>query len=128
MGETPRPVGGVASGKINGRCSLCGWGYLCGELEMRLWPHRVGLQLPVRRVLCDISTHHRAVGPQNEFGGLLRARQSSNEAGSGRTYSVVIAGGGIMGCSSAYFLAQRIPPSSICVVERDSKVYGGVVW
>ena len=126
MGETPRPVGGVASGKINGRCSLCGWGYLFEK--MRLWPHRVGLQLPVRRFLCDIPTHHRAVGPQNEFGGLLHARQSSNEAGSGRTYSVVIAGGGIMGCSSAYFLAQRIPPSSICVVERDSKVYGGVVW
>ena len=37
-------------------------------------------------------------------------------------YDVVIAGGGIMGCSSAYFLAQRIPGSSICVIERDPKV------
>ena len=27
-----------------------------------------------------------------------------------------------MGCSSAYFLADRIPPSSICIVERDVKV------
>ena len=37
-------------------------------------------------------------------------------------YDVVVAGGGIMGCSSAYFLAQRIPGSSICVIERDPKV------
>ena len=89
---------------------------------MRLLPRRIGLHLPVRRFLCSLSTPHCAVGPQNEVGGLLCARWSSNEAGSDRTYSVVIAGGGIMGCSSAYFLAQRIPPSSICVVERDSKV------
>ena len=29
-----------------------------------------------------------------------------------------------MGCSSAYFLASsgRLPPSAICVVERDTKV------
>ncbi len=27
-----------------------------------------------------------------------------------------------MGCSSAYFLAQRIPPSSICILERDPTV------
>lgn len=37
-------------------------------------------------------------------------------------YDVIIAGGGVMGCSSAYFLAQRMPPSSICVVERDPTV------
>ena len=35
---------------------------------------------------------------------------------------VVVAGGGIMGCSSAFFLAQRVPPSSICIVERDPTV------
>ena len=39
-----------------------------------------------------------------------------------RQYDVVIGGGGIMGCSSAYFLASRLPPSAICVVERDTKV------
>ena len=37
-------------------------------------------------------------------------------------YDVVIAGGGIMGCSSAYFLAQRVPPESVCIIERDPKV------
>ena len=35
---------------------------------------------------------------------------------------MVIGGGGIMGCSSALFLAQRVQPSSICIVERDPKV------
>ena len=37
-------------------------------------------------------------------------------------YDVVIAGGGVMGCSSAYFLARRIPGHSICIIERDIKV------
>lgn len=46
---------------------------------------------------------------------------ASEKAGSGG-YDVVIAGGGIMGCSSAYFLALRVPPSSICVIERDPTV------
>ena len=39
-------------------------------------------------------------------------------------YEVVIGGGGIMGCSTAFFLAQRIPPSSICIIERDPEVRG----
>ena len=44
-------------------------------------------------------------------------------------YDVAIVGGGIMGSSSAYFLANRIPPGvgKICVIERDptvSKRYG----
>ena len=38
------------------------------------------------------------------------------------SYDVVIAGGGVMGCSSAYFLAKRMPGSSICIVERDPNV------
>ena len=37
-------------------------------------------------------------------------------------YDVVIAGGGVMGCSSAYFLARRIPGHSVCIIERDTKV------
>ena len=121
-----RPMGGVKlqAGKMGGAHYV--GGASLKEREMRLlWPQKIGPQLPVRRFLCGLSTHHCAVacvGPQNEVGGLLCARRSSNEAESGRTYSVLIAGGGIMGCSSAFFLAQRIPPSSICVVERDSKV------
>ena len=39
-----------------------------------------------------------------------------------RQYDIVIGGGGIMGCSSAYFLASRLSPSAMCVVERDTKV------
>ncbi|XP_065842241.1 FAD-dependent oxidoreductase domain-containing protein 1-like [Oscarella lobularis] len=35
-------------------------------------------------------------------------------------YDVCIVGGGIMGSSSAYFLANKIAPSSIRVVERDA--------
>lgn len=38
------------------------------------------------------------------------------------SYEVVIAGGGIMGCASAYFLAKRMPPQRILVVERDPMV------
>lgn len=37
-------------------------------------------------------------------------------------YPVVIGGGGIMGCSSAYFLTRSFPPSQICIVERDPLV------
>ena len=35
-------------------------------------------------------------------------------------YDVAIVGGGIMGMSSAFFISKRLPPSSICVIERDS--------
>ena len=35
---------------------------------------------------------------------------------------VVIAGGGIMGLASAYFLAKRIDPTRICIIERDNQV------
>ena len=59
---------------------------------------------------------------------LLFARFLSSYPSLWRQYEVVIGGGGIMGCSSAYFLASsvsggaRLPPSAICVVERDTKV------
>lgn len=32
---------------------------------------------------------------------------------------MIIGGGGVMGCSSAYFLSQRISPNKICIIERD---------
>ena len=53
---------------------------------------------------------------------LCRRRHSTSTINRSDDYDVVIAGGGIMGCASAYFLAKRILPSSICVLERDSKV------
>ena len=37
-------------------------------------------------------------------------------------HDVVIAGGGIMGCSSAFFLAERMPRGTICIIERDPSV------
>ena len=39
-----------------------------------------------------------------------------------RHYDVVVVGGGVMGSSSAYFLASRMPNKSVCVVERDFTV------
>ena len=41
-----------------------------------------------------------------------------------KVYDVVIVGGGIMGSSSAYFLANRMPREmgKICVIERDPTV------
>ena len=39
-----------------------------------------------------------------------------------RYYDVVLGGGGIIGCASAYFLARRIPAERICVIERDPRV------
>ena len=38
------------------------------------------------------------------------------------SYDVVIAGGSVMGLSSAYFIKQMSPTTSVCVVERDSTV------
>ena len=52
---------------------------------------------------------------------LLRALHQSPLLRDG--YQVVVAGGGIMGCSSAYFLAKRMPPEQILVVEKDPTVY-----
>ena len=41
-----------------------------------------------------------------------------------KVYDVAIVGGGIMGSSSAYFLANRMRPEmgKICVIERDPTV------
>jgi FAD-dependent oxidoreductase domain-containing protein 1 len=37
----------------------------------------------------------------------------------GSRYHVILGGGGIMGCTSAYFLTKRFSPSEICIIERD---------
>ena len=50
------------------------------------------------------------------------ARQCSSVSELRNGYDVVIAGGGIMGCASAFFLAKRMPPEQITVIERDPKV------
>lgn len=46
----------------------------------------------------------------------------------GNHQDVIIVGGGIMGLSSAFHLARRMPGRDICVIERDSTVrcYGTV--
>ena len=49
-------------------------------------------------------------------------RYSSVSKSHKRNYDVILVGGGVMGLSSAYFLAKKIDPSSICVVERDRNV------
>lgn len=36
-----------------------------------------------------------------------------------RQFDIVIIGGGIMGCSTAYFLKREAPSADICVVEPD---------
>ena len=43
-------------------------------------------------------------------------------------YHVICAGGGIMGCTSAYFLAQSIPPHQICIIERDPTVNISIIY
>lgn len=50
-----------------------------------------------------------------------------------KVYDVAIVGGGIMGSSSAYFLANRMSPGvgKICVIERDptvSKMLWYMIW
>ena len=39
-----------------------------------------------------------------------------------QNYDAIIVGAGAMGLSCAYFLARRMNPSSICVIDRDLKV------
>ena len=57
-----------------------------------------------------------------QAGRLVRNTLRRFSTESKKDYEVIIAGGGLMGLSSAYFLARRINPASICVVERDLKV------
>ena len=47
---------------------------------------------------------------------------NTSGASPGQNYDVIIAGGGVMGCSAAYFMAQRLPGNSVCIIERDPKV------
>jgi len=39
-------------------------------------------------------------------------------------YDVVIVGGGLMGCSSAYHLISHDPSLRVCIVEKDPMVSG----
>lgn len=76
----------------------------------------------------------RAAGAAHESDALMHER--SDSAGVGRRVStraassrlepaaqdVVVVGGGIVGCATAFFLKQRDPSISVKVVERDSSV------
>lgn len=52
----------------------------------------------------------------------LRVYSSVSHNQTGSKFDIVIGGGGIMGCSSSYFLAKKVSPSSICIIERDIEV------
>lgn len=54
------------------------------------------------------------------FSSVAPAQQ--NHSNNAKQYDVIMAGGGIVGCCAAYFLAQRVPPTSLCVIERDLTV------
>jgi len=41
---------------------------------------------------------------------------------SSRDYDVIIAGGGLMGCSTAYHLMSHDPSLRVCIVEKDPTV------
>ena len=43
-------------------------------------------------------------------------------------YDVVIAGGGLMGCSSAYHLMSHDPSLRVCIVEKDPTVSINIVF
>lgn len=66
---------------------------------------------------------------RNQLGGrgglrrfLCDAQQPFSSASSSQEYDVVIAGGGVMGCSAAYHLAST-SKLKIAVVERDNTVW-----
>ena len=67
-------------------------------------------------------SRQKVKGYLSQAHSLKRHQSTSSVCHEEGSYDIVIAGGGIMGCSSAYFLAKRRPPSSICIVERDTEV------
>ena len=54
----------------------------------------------------------------NRFISLWARRASSSPS----HYDICIVGGGIMGMASAFFLANKLDPTGICVIERDTTV------
>ena len=68
----------------------------------------------------SLHLHCRKLSLWKRLSSSVAARQGQSEKA--EHYDVIMAGGGIMGCCAAYFLAQRVPPTSLCVIERDLTV------
>ena len=80
-----------------------------------------------RRILSCVTSRARKKIPSQRWFSLFTSNpRSSKNRGSfePKIYDVVIVGGGIMGSSSAYFLANRMAPEMgrICVIEQDPTV------
>lgn len=75
---------------------------------------------------CVTPRARKKIPSQRWFSLFTSNPRSSKNRGSfePKIYDVVIVGGGIMGSSSAYFLANRMAPEMgrICVIEQDPTV------
>jgi len=75
---------------------------------------------------CVTSRARKKIPSHRWFSVFTSNPKSSKNRGSfePKIYDVVIVGGGIMGSSSAYFLANRMAPEMgrICVIEQDPMV------
>lgn len=75
---------------------------------------------------CVTSRARKKIPSHRWFSLFTSNPKSSKNRGSTapKTNDVVIVGGGVMGSSSAYFLANRMVPEMgrICVIERDPTV------
>ncbi|KAJ7360338.1 hypothetical protein OS493_016970 [Desmophyllum pertusum] len=81
--------------------------------------------MAARSVFLRTSLNNRLIQSLNSLRCLSLSCTAKGSKSDGSTeqksYDVAIVGGGVMGSSSAYFLANRMPPGTgkICVIERD---------
>lgn len=84
--------------------------------------------MAARSVFLRTSLNNRLIQSLNSLRCLSPSCTAKGSKSGGSTeqksYDVAIVGGGVMGSSSAYFLANRMPPGTgnICVIERDPTV------